>query len=128
MPPLNVVTRHPENPIVTRDMFPVPLEGSYNSGCIKTKDGRYVMAARVNYYNQRTTIWMLESKDGVHFKARPEPMKGIPKTDWWEYYSQDVIYDPRITRMEETGELLMTIACHGCIGCRIAQFRSTDET
>jgi hypothetical protein len=83
MPPLDVVKRHPKNPIVTRDMFPVAIEGAYNSGCIKLKSGRYVMAARVNYYNQRTTIWLLDSKDGVNFNARPEPMKGIPQTDWW---------------------------------------------
>lgn len=128
MPPLDVVVRHPKNPIVTRDMFPVALEGAYNSGCIKLKNGHYAMAARVNYYNQRSTIWMLDSKDGVNFTARSEPMIGIPQTDWWEYYAQDVIYDPRITYIEETDELLMTVACHGSIGCRIAQFRSRDQT
>lgn len=128
MPGLNVVTRHPENPIVTRDQFPVALEGAYNSGCIKLKNGRYVMASRVNYYNQKSTIWLLDSTDGVHFTARPEPMIGIPQEDWWEYYATDVIYDPRMTYVEDTGELLMTIACHGSRGCRIALFRSKDDT
>lgn len=129
MPKLDVVTRHPENPIVTRDTFPVTLEGAYNSGCIQLKDGRYVMAARVNQYNHRTTIWLLDSRDGVHFKARPEPMKGLPVDQpWWKRYADSVIYDPRMTRIEDTGELLMTIACHGSLGCRIAQFRSMDDT
>lgn len=44
--------------------FPVALEGAYNSGCIKLKDGTYAMAARVNCYSQKTTIWWLDSKDG----------------------------------------------------------------
>ncbi len=124
---LDIVTRHAKNPIVTRDMFPEKLEGSYNSGCIKKKDGTYAMAARVNYYNQRTTIWWLDSPDGVNFTARPAPMS-LPDSDKWRKYTDSVIYDPRITRIEDSDELLMTIACHGSRGCRIATFRSTDET
>ena len=127
MKKLDVITRHPKNPIVTRDDFPVLLEGAYNSGCIKLLDGSYAMAARVNYYNQKTTIWWLDSKDGVTFTPRPEPMD-LPKDEKWRYYAESVVYDPRITRIEDTGEILLTLACHSSRGCRIATFRSTDET
>lgn len=125
MAKLSVVTRHPENPIVTRDMFPGQIEGAYNSGCIKLKNGKYLMASRCNYYNHQTMIWFLDSDDGVHFKPRPKPMP-VPEGDWWRYYADSVIYDPRLTYIEETKELLMTIACHGSKGCRIAVFRSMD--
>lgn len=129
--PLDICRRHPANPIVTRDTFdPVssrPVEGAYNAGVIKLRDGSYAMAARFNWYSQRTGIWWLDSTDGVRFTPRPQPMP-VPATKEWEKYADSVIYDPRITRLEDTGELLMTIACHGGLGCRIATFRSRDET
>jgi len=123
----SIIRRHSENPIVTRDTFPIPLEGAYNSGCIKLPGGRYVMAARCNKLDQRTLIWLLDSEDGVHFTPRPKPMP-LPAEPWWEFYASDVAYDPRMTVMEEGGEILMTMACHGAVGCRIAIFRSEDET
>ncbi len=126
MPALDVVTRHPANPIVTRDDFPVPLEGAYNSGCVKLTTGRYLMAARVNEYNQRTAIWLLDSDDGIAFTPRPQPM-AVPQTASWQRYADSVIYDPRMTIIEDTGELLMTMACHSALGCRIATFRACDH-
>ncbi len=126
MPGLDVVTRHPENPIVTREQFPVAVEGSYNSGAVKLPGGGYLMAARVNYYNQRTTIWLLDSEDGVRFTPRPEPM-ALPQSQTWARYADSVVYDPRLTWIQDSGELLMTLACHSSLGCRIATFRSRDD-
>jgi predicted GH43/DUF377 family glycosyl hydrolase len=52
----------------------------------------------------------------------------VPQTAEWQRYADSVIYDPRISRMDDSDELLMTMACHSSLGCRIATFRSTDET
>lgn len=129
--PLDVCTRHPANPVVTNKTLETvskrPVEGAYNAGAIRLLDGSYAMAARFNWYSQRTGIWWLDSRDGVNWTPRPEPM-AVPQTAEWAKYAGSVIYDPRITRMEDTGELLMTIACHSGFGCRIATMRSTDET
>lgn len=128
---LDVCIRHAANPVVTNKTLERvskrPIEGAYNAGAIRLKDGGYAMAARFNYYSQRTGIWWLDSADGVNWNPRPEPMT-VPDTAEWNKYADSVIYDPRITRMADTGELLMTVACHSGLGCRIATFRSTDET
>lgn len=129
--PFDICIRHPANPIVHRGTFDAvsvrPVEGAYNAGVVRLLDGSFAMAARFNWYSQRTGVWWLDSADGVHWTPRAAPMP-LPDTAAWRRYADSVVYDPRLTRMEDTGELLMTLACHGALGCRIATFRSRDET
>lgn len=118
-----VLNRHPDNPILTAADFPVRMRAVYNSSAIKMQDGRYAMLCRVNQLNHLTLLWGADSKDGIHFKLRPEPFE-MPKDDLWLRVSRSVYYDPRITWID--GEYKVLIACEGDQNCRVALFRSKD--
>jgi len=41
-----IVVRYPGNPILKKDDVPAAAKGVYNSGCIKTKEGRHRAMSR----------------------------------------------------------------------------------
>ncbi len=118
-----VLTRHPDNPVLTAADFPVRMRAVYNSAAIKTAAGRYVMLCRVNQLNHKTLLWGADSTDGIHFAPRPEPFE-MPVDELWQSVSRSVYYDPRITWID--GEYKVLIACEGDQNCRVALFRSAD--
>jgi beta-1,4-mannooligosaccharide/beta-1,4-mannosyl-N-acetylglucosamine phosphorylase len=119
----DVLTRHPDNPILTAADFPARMRAVYNSAAVKTVDGRYVMLCRVNQLNHKTLLWGADGADGIHFKLRPEPFD-MPDDALWQAVARSVYYDPRITWLD--GEYKVLIACEGDQGCRVALFTSAD--
>ena len=66
------VTRYKDNPILTKDDIPYPVQTVHNAGVTKF-DGRYIMLFRSHLDTGRCIIGLAESEDGFHFEARPEP-------------------------------------------------------
>lgn len=119
----NIVVRYSENPIVTKDDVPAAAKGVYNSGCVKTPEGKYVMLCRVETPAMKQLIWPADSDNGIGFKFRPGPIK-MPETDEFREYTAGMYYDPRVTRIE--GKYYMVFACHSGHSCRLGLMESLD--
>lgn len=118
----NIVKRHP-CPILTKDDVPAAAKGVYNSGCIKTREGKYVMLCRVETPSMKQFIWPADSKNGVNFKLRPEPIRISDDQDFKEY-TAGMYYDPRVTEIE--GKYYVVFACHSRHSCRLGLLESPD--
>ena len=118
-----IVERYQGNPIVTKEDIPAAAKGVYNSGCIKTKDGKYVMLCRVETPSMKQLIWPADSDDGIKFVLRSEPIK-MPETEDFKEYTTGMYYDPRITNIE--GTYYTVFACHSGHSCRLGLLESPD--
>ena len=63
-----LVKRYENNPILTKDDIPYPVETVHNAGVVK-HNGRYMMLFRSHRANGRSIIGLAESEDGFHFKS-----------------------------------------------------------
>jgi len=119
----NIAVRYPKNPILTKDDVPAAAKGVYNSGCIKIADGQYVMLCRVETPSMKQLIWPADSKDGIKFVLRPEPIR-MPDDDNFKEYTTGMYYDPRVTEIE--GKYYTVFACHSGHSCRLGLLESAD--
>ncbi len=119
----DIVVRYENNPILTRYDIPGAAKGVYNSGCIKTKEGKYVMLCRVETPSMKQFIWPADSDDGINFTARPEPIQ-MPDTDEFKEYTTGMYYDPRVTEID--GTYYVVFACHSGHSCRLGLLESPD--
>lgn len=111
------ITRHPLNPILTKNDVPYPANLIFNAGVCKYQ-GRYVMAFRNDYgYGDKapgrftgTNIGLAFSDDGVHWAPEPKP--------WIEWKDQEVsrAYDPRLTIID--GKVVICFAVDTAHGVR----------
>jgi len=94
-----IITRHPNNPILTAADVPYNPALVFNAGVTKY-EGRYVMLFRNDYGNveeqtllpsNTTNIGLAFSKDGIHWDVQNKPCFGIE--------SEEIIrtYHPRLT-------------------------------
>ncbi|KJJ86064.1 glycosidase-like protein [Candidatus Omnitrophus magneticus] len=118
-----IVQRYSGNPILTKEDIPAAAKGVYNSGCIKTKEGKYVMICRVETPSMKQLLWPADSTDGIKFKLRPEPIK-LPDTEEFKQYTTGMFYDPRVTEIE--GKYYLVFACHSGHSCRLGLMESKD--
>lgn len=86
-------TRYPENPILSPEGFPFPINAVYNAGAVKFQ-GKYILVLRVEGKDKKSRLHIATSQDGYNFKVEPEPIK-VP-LDEWEVQR----YDPRVTNIE----------------------------
>ncbi len=120
-----IVTRYAENPILTKDDFPIEtgIRTVFNSGAIKIDD-TYVMICRVENAALWNRLWIADSKDGIHFTPRPKPIQlPIDDPDFAEY-TASMYYDPRITEID--GVYYIVHAAHSAHGCRLSLLKSVD--
>jgi len=91
-----VITRHPENPILSRHDVPYTTAHTYNAGVTKYQ-GKYVMVFRNDYGSfedhriDDTNLGLAFSDDGVKWTVQPKPCFAM---------KDNVIrraYDPRLT-------------------------------
>jgi predicted GH43/DUF377 family glycosyl hydrolase len=69
-------------------------------------------------------IWIAESSDGYEFVPRSAAID-MPENDpGWARYTTGMIYDPRITRIEDTFYLMH--AAHSGHGCRLSLIKTED--
>jgi beta-1,4-mannooligosaccharide/beta-1,4-mannosyl-N-acetylglucosamine phosphorylase len=94
-----VVTRHPENPVLSAEMVPYGPTLTYNAGVAKFQ-GRYVMVFRNDYTRpdmskpKPSDMGLAFSDDGVHWQVEPEPCLA------WHDEEVHRAYDPRLTVMD----------------------------
>ena len=77
IPKKTIVTRYEGNPILSPDDMPVECCAVYNSGCLKTPDGEYIMASRFETPSKVQLTWISRGRDGIRFTPDPEPMQFI---------------------------------------------------
>jgi predicted GH43/DUF377 family glycosyl hydrolase len=119
----DIAVRYEGNPILTREDVPAAAKGVYNSGCIKTAEGKYVMLCRVETPSMKQFIWPADSDNGIDFKLRPEPIR-MPDTDRFREYTTGMYYDPRVTMID--GKYYVVFACHSGHSCRLGLLESPD--
>ena len=119
----NIVVRYSGNPILTKDDVPAAAKGVFNSGCIKVAEGEYVMLCRVETPSMKQLVWPADSKDGINFTFRPDPIK-MPDTDEFKEYTTGMYYDPRITKIDD--KFYVVFACHSGHSCRLGLLESPD--
>ena len=119
----NIVERYENNPILTKADVPAAAKGVYNSGCVKTADGKYVMLCRVETPSMKQLIWPADSDNGIDFKLRSEPIE-MPDTEEFKKYTTGMYYDPRVTRIED--KYYVVFACHSGHSCRLGLMESPD--
>ena len=121
-----VLKRYDGNPILTPADMPVPCCAIYNSGVIKTDEGKYIMASRFEKPSKEQLTWISRSDDGYTFIPDQKPMtftcnmqqqaefdattkmSGPGIGTWW---------DPRINKVGD--EYFITYAAVSDDGCRI---------
>lgn len=94
-----IITRHPQNPVLSPGDVPYGPAMVFNAGVAKFK-GRYVMVFRNDYGDEvqqrvaphhTTNLGLAFSDDGLKWEVQPEPC--------WSWNDEEVIrvYDPRLS-------------------------------
>ncbi len=115
-----VLTRHPDNPIITRESITSTLpelddvSSVFNPGAVLV-DGKVHLLLRVQNRGRETYLLHAVSDDGVQFDIDPEPVvfKGIEEIASPVYH----IYDPRITELDGRYYIMLALDIHN--GCRL---------
>lgn len=131
-----LVTRHPQNPLLTADAVPYDCSLLFNAGVCRYQ-GKYVMVFRNDYgcsqqeWEQQgkrlkgTNLGIAFSDDGVDWQVQPKPLISldqarqlaaplIPGCDPVKEIQR--FYDPRLTEIE--GRIYMTFAVDTAHGLR----------
>lgn len=133
LPRQDVVVRYEGNPILEPKDMPAASCAVYNSGCVKTPEGDYVMASRVESPDKEQYTWVSRSRDGVSFTPDPEPVTFVCAAEEQEEYDRTTKmsgpgigtwWDPRINPLE--GKYYVTYAAVSGHGCRIGIGRTED--
>jgi len=117
------VTRYKDNPILTKDDIPYPVETVHNAGVTKF-EGRYIMLFRSHLDTGRSIIGLAESGDGFNFKAAPAPFMTPSKEPIFSEYEEFGVEDPRITALE--GMYYITYSAYSAHGVRIGLAKTGD--
>jgi len=117
------VTRYKDNPILTKDDIPYPVETVHNAGVTKF-NGRYIMLFRSHLDTGRSIIGLAESEDGFNFEARPEPFMTPSEKPIFSEYEEFGVEDPRITFLEDA--YYITYSAYSAHGVRIGLAKTKD--
>lgn len=117
------VTRYENNPILTKDDIPYPVETVHNAA-VALHEGRFFMLFRSHKDTGRSIIGLAESEDGFTFKAAPAPFMTPSREGLFETYEEFGVEDPRITFLE--GAYYITYSAYSRHGVRIGLAKTTD--
>ena len=97
-----ILHRHPSNPLIKPEDFPVPADSVMNCGQVIFK-GKVLLLIAVIYRGllngSRTGIHVATSDDGIHFDINPNPLC-TPTGFGGEYMNYDCwVIDPRLTQI-----------------------------
>jgi predicted GH43/DUF377 family glycosyl hydrolase len=118
-----LIKRYENNPILTKDDVPYPVQTVHNAGVTKF-DGRYIMLFRSHLDTGRSIIGLAESEDGFNFKARCEPFMVPSKESVFAEYEAFGVEDPRITYLEKI--CYITYSAYSRHGVRIGLAKTSD--
>lgn len=117
------VKRYKDNPILTKNDVPYPVETVHNAGVTKFQD-RYIMVFRSHLRTGRSIMGIAESEDGLNFKVCPEPFLVPAKEGLFGDYEEYGVEDARISLIE--GEYLITYSAYSRHGVRVALAKTRD--
>ncbi|MCX7016985.1 MAG: glycoside hydrolase family 130 protein [Candidatus Sumerlaeota bacterium] len=132
-PKKDVVIRWQGNPILAPKDMPAACCAVYNSGCVKTPQGEYIMASRFESTSKRQYTWISRGRDGVHFAPDPAPMEYVCAPEEQAEFDRAIKapppalgtwWDPRINPLE--GRYYITYAAVSPHGCRIGIAQTED--
>ena len=107
----SVITRHPENPILTAREVPYPAALVFNPGVTKVQ-GKYVMVFRNDYgsvADQRldgTNLGLAFGDDGIHWEVTPEPCFALQDDEIRR------AYDPRLIVIDDQVYMCFAVDTH----------------
>jgi len=120
---MEIVTRYPRNPILTKDDVPYPVVTVHNAAVVKYNE-KYIMVFRSHLHNGRSILGIADSANGIDFQVRKKPfMTPDDKSPYSEYESWS-IEDPRITRID--GEYIITYSAYSPHGIRVGLAKTRD--
>jgi len=117
------ISRYKDNPILTKDDIPYPVQTVHNAGVTKY-NGRYIMLFRSHLDTGRSIIGLAESEDGFNFKAGDEPFMVPGKEPPFAEYEQFGVEDPRISHLE--GAYYITYNAYSPHGVRTGLAKTID--
>jgi len=120
---MNLIKRHPNNPILTKDDIPYPVATVHNAAVVK-HDNQYIMIFRSHRLNGRSILGKAVSQDGFNFKVDPKPFMIPAENGMFAEYEKYGIEDPRITLID--GEYLITYSAYSKHGVRIGLAKTRD--
>lgn len=118
-----IVKRYADNPILTKNDVPYPVETVHNAAVVK-HEGRYIMLFRSHLRNGRSIIGLAESDDGFQFRVHSEPFITPATEEPYAAYEEFGVEDPRICHID--GEFLITYSAYSRHGVRVALARTKD--
>jgi len=118
-----LVKRYDNNPILTKDDVPYPVETVHNAGVIKFND-RYIMIFRSHKLNGRSILGLAESDDGYNFRVHDKPFMTPATKGVFRKYEEYGVEDPRIIFLD--GEYLITYSAYSRYGVRIGLAKTRD--
>jgi predicted GH43/DUF377 family glycosyl hydrolase len=101
--PFGPLKRVSEQPVITPQGDDWESAGTFNPSVV-LKDGKFVMLYRAQDGNGTSRLGYAESKDGIHFTRRAEPVLS-PETD---YEKDGGVEDPRLVKIGDTYYLTYT--------------------
>ena len=117
------IERYPDNPILTPDDIPYPVETVHNAGITRFK-GRIVMLFRSHLRNGRSIIGIAESDNGFKFKVKQKPFMIPSDNGIFAEYEAFGVEDPRIAKIGD--DYLITYNAYSRHGVRTALAKTRD--
>jgi len=119
----DVIRRYSQNPILTKNDVPYPVETVHNAAVVKYRE-KYIMLFRSHLRTGRSIIGLARGYDGFRFTVDPEPFLVPERTGPFAAYEEFGVEDPRVTQIGE--EYFITYSAYSRNGVRIALAKTTD--
>jgi predicted GH43/DUF377 family glycosyl hydrolase len=110
-----LLTRHPDNPLLTAADWPYFANSVFNAGAVRLASGETLLLCRVEDYSGRSHFCAARSEDGVgDWRIDPKPTLAPDP----EHYPEEAwgIEDPRVVRLDEVGKYSVTYTCYSPAG------------
>jgi len=118
-----LISRYPNNPILTKEDVPYPVATVHNAAVVKHRDA-YIMIFRSHTFNGRSILGKAVSHDGYKFEVDNNPFMVPATRGIFKEYEAFGVEDPRIVWMD--GEYLITYSAYSRHGVRIGLAKTTD--
>jgi len=119
----DIITRHENNPILTRCDVPYPVETVHNAGAVRHGE-KYLLVFRSHRRTGRSILGLAESSDGFHFVVRDKPFLEPARSGVFAEYEEYGVEDCRIAPLGD--EYVLTYSAYSRHGVRIALAKTRD--
>jgi len=120
---LDLIKRYKENPILTKNDIPYPVETVHNAAVAKYNN-EYIMLFRSHLRSGRSILGIAKSTDGYKFTSTDKPFMIPAKNGIFAEYEEYGVEDPRITFIEDV--YLITYSAYSRHGVRIGLAKTRD--